>query len=101
MGNWAAFCCFVVALLLAAPAVHADIVTDANTRAAETVSRLPSPPVTVRMMAIVQVSVFESVNARPSAVAVLPPGTLPKTPSGKVRRAAAGAQLAEHLRAPE
>jgi fatty-acyl-CoA synthase len=45
--------------------------------------------------------VFESVNARPSAVAVLPPGTLPKTPSGKVRRAAAGTQLAEHLRAPE
>jgi fatty-acyl-CoA synthase len=45
--------------------------------------------------------VFESVNARPSAVAVLPPGTLPKTPSGKVRRAAAGEQLTEHLRAPE
>ncbi|MGX7825377.1 fatty acyl-AMP ligase [Actinokineospora sp. 24-640] len=37
--------------------------------------------------------VFESVNARPSAVLVLPPGTLPKTPSGKLRRAAAGAQL--------
>ncbi|MFC7612910.1 fatty acyl-AMP ligase [Actinokineospora soli] len=38
--------------------------------------------------------VFESVNARPSAVLVLPPGTLPKTPSGKLRRAAAGQQLA-------
>jgi fatty-acyl-CoA synthase len=45
--------------------------------------------------------VFESVNARPSAVAVLAPGTLPKTPSGKVRRAAAGEQLTEHLRTPE
>ncbi|GAB3870941.1 hypothetical protein GCM10029964_006360 [Kibdelosporangium lantanae] len=34
--------------------------------------------------------VFESVEARPVAVLVLPPGTLPKTPSGKLRRAAAG-----------
>ncbi|MBC6450275.1 fatty acyl-AMP ligase [Actinokineospora xionganensis] len=41
--------------------------------------------------------VFESVNARPAAVAVLPPGTLPKTPSGKLRRAAAGEQLAATL----
>ncbi|WP_091378787.1 fatty acyl-AMP ligase [Actinokineospora alba] len=41
--------------------------------------------------------VFESVNARPVAVAVLPPGTLPKTPSGKLRRAAAGEQLAATL----
>ena len=38
--------------------------------------------------------VFEAVNARPSAVLVLAPGTLPKTPSGKLRRAAAGQQLA-------
>jgi fatty-acyl-CoA synthase len=42
--------------------------------------------------------VFEAVNARPSAVLVLPAGTLPKTPSGKLRRAAAGEQLAESLR---
>jgi fatty-acyl-CoA synthase len=41
--------------------------------------------------------VFEAVNARPSAVEVIPPGTLPKTPSGKLRRAAAGEQLAERL----
>jgi fatty-acyl-CoA synthase len=41
--------------------------------------------------------VFESVNARPSAVLVLTPGTLPKTPSGKLRRAAAGQQLASGL----
>jgi fatty-acyl-CoA synthase len=43
--------------------------------------------------------VFEAVNARPSAVLVLPAGTLPKTPSGKLRRAAAGEQLAESLKA--
>jgi fatty-acyl-CoA synthase len=42
--------------------------------------------------------VFEAVNARPSAVLVLPPGTLPKTPSGKLRRAAAGEQLAESIK---
>jgi fatty-acyl-CoA synthase len=42
--------------------------------------------------------VFEAVNARPSAVEVIPPGTLPKTPSGKLRRAAAGEQLAERLK---
>jgi fatty-acyl-CoA synthase len=42
--------------------------------------------------------VFEAVNARPSAVLVLSAGTLPKTPSGKLRRAAAGEQLAESLK---
>lgn len=47
-----------------------------------------------RMRKEVGARVFESVNARPVAVAVLPPGTLPKTPSGKLRRAAAGEQLA-------
>jgi fatty-acyl-CoA synthase len=41
--------------------------------------------------------VFEAVNARPSAVLVLPAGSLPKTPSGKLRRAAAGEQLAESI----
>lgn len=41
--------------------------------------------------------VFEAVNARPVAVLVLPPGTLPKTPSGKLRRAAAGEQLAASI----
>ncbi|MGW5055560.1 fatty acyl-AMP ligase [Actinokineospora sp. NPDC004072] len=45
--------------------------------------------------------VFELVNARPSAVLVLPPGTLPKTPSGKLRRAAAGEQLAGGIAAAE
>jgi len=41
--------------------------------------------------------VFEAVNARPSAVLILSPGTLPKTPSGKLRRAAAATQLADSL----
>lgn len=42
--------------------------------------------------------VFEAVNARPVAVVVLRPGTLPKTPSGKLRRAAAGEQVADQIR---
>ncbi|MET0235366.1 MAG: fatty acyl-AMP ligase [Kibdelosporangium sp.] len=41
--------------------------------------------------------VFEAVEARPVAVLVLSPGSLPKTPSGKLRRAAAGEQLAESI----
>jgi fatty-acyl-CoA synthase len=45
--------------------------------------------------------VFEAVNARPAAVLVLPPGTLPKTPSGKLRRVAAGDQLAASIQAKE
>jgi hypothetical protein len=55
----------LVAMLLsvAAPAARADVVTDANARAADVVSRIPAPPITVRAMAIVQVSVFEAVNA--------------------------------------
>ncbi len=52
-----------VLILIGAPGAHADVVTDANTRAADVVSRVPAPPITVRMMAIVQVSVFEAVNA--------------------------------------
>src|SRR5262245_23071007 len=52
-----------VMILGAIPAARADIVTDANARAADMVSRIPAPPITVRMMAIVQVSVFEAVNA--------------------------------------
>ena len=54
---------FAMAILAGAPGAHADVVTDANAKAADVVSRLPAPPITVRMMAIVQVSVFEAVNA--------------------------------------
>jgi hypothetical protein len=54
----------VVVILAGAPDAHADVVTDANARAADVVSRIPAPtPITVRMMAIVQVSVFEATNA--------------------------------------
>jgi PAP2 superfamily len=55
----------LVAVLLSvfAPAARADVVTDANARAADIASRIPAPPITVRAMAIVQVSVFEAVNA--------------------------------------
>jgi fatty-acyl-CoA synthase len=38
--------------------------------------------------------VVDAVGIRPVDVVVLRPGSLPKTPSGKLRRAAAGAQLA-------
>jgi hypothetical protein len=47
----------------AAPGVRADVVTDANAKAADIASKHPSTPISVRMMAIVQVSVFEAVNA--------------------------------------
>ena len=50
-------------LFVGTPSARADVVTDANAKAADVVSRLPAPPITVRMMAIVQVSVFEAVNA--------------------------------------
>jgi hypothetical protein len=42
---------------------RADVVTDANEKAAAIASRHPSTPVAVRTMAIVQVSVFEAVSA--------------------------------------
>jgi hypothetical protein len=48
---------------IVAPPARADVVTDANAKAAEIVSRHPATPVSVRMMAFVQVSVFEAVNA--------------------------------------
>ena len=46
-----------------APGVYADVVTDANQKSADIASRHPATPISVRMMAIVQVSVFEGVNA--------------------------------------
>ena len=55
---------WLAALLLAGvPHAQADVVTDANAKAAEIASRHPATPISVRMMAIVQVSVFEGVNA--------------------------------------
>jgi PAP2 superfamily len=59
----------IAALILAAfpvvgvPHVRADVVTDANARAADIASKAPGTPPAVRIMAFVQVSVFEAVNA--------------------------------------
>jgi hypothetical protein len=52
-----------VVTLAGAPCAHADVVTDANAKAADVASRHPATPIAVRTMAIVQVSVFEAVNA--------------------------------------
>ena len=55
---------FLATLLLGgAPGVRADVVSDANAKAADIASKHPATPISVRMMAIVQVSVFEAVNA--------------------------------------
>ena len=43
--------------------------------------------------------VVDAVGLRPADVVILPPGALPKTPSGKLRRAAAAVQVAESLAA--
>jgi fatty-acyl-CoA synthase len=41
--------------------------------------------------------VRDAVDARPYAVVVLPPGNLPKTPSGKVKRAATAARFRQRI----
>jgi hypothetical protein len=53
----------VVMLAAGAPCAMADVVTEANAKAADIASRHPGTPPAVRIMAIVQASVFESVNA--------------------------------------
>ena len=53
----------LVVMLAVAAGAHADVVTDANAKAAEIASKLPGTPPAVRTMAIVQVSVFDAVNA--------------------------------------
>jgi PAP2 superfamily protein len=54
----------IAALMLAlATIAHGDVVTDANAKAAEITSKHPATPIAVRMMAIVQVSVFDAVSA--------------------------------------
>ncbi len=44
--------------------------------------------------------VVDAVGLRPGAVVVLPPAALPKTPSGKLRRAAVREQIVAHLADP-
>jgi hypothetical protein len=51
------------AMLAVVPFAHADVVTDANAKAADVASTMPGTPPAVRVMAIVQVSVYEAVNA--------------------------------------
>jgi hypothetical protein len=54
----------LAAATLAGPTrAHADVVTDANAKAADVASKHPATPISVRMMAIVQVSVFDAVSA--------------------------------------
>ena len=57
------FAALVSLLLALVTPAWADVVTDANAKAAEIASRLPGTPPAVRTMAFVQVSVFEAVNA--------------------------------------
>jgi len=56
---------WVLASLILAVATTgwADVVTDANAKAADIASKLPATPPAVRAMAFVQVSVFDAVNA--------------------------------------
>ena len=49
-------------MAVGAPSGHADVITDANAKAAEIASKIPLAPLAVRTMAIVQVSVFDAVN---------------------------------------
>jgi hypothetical protein len=56
-GKW--FVVLTAVILVTAPYAHADVVTDANTRAAEIASRHPATPISVRMMAIVGKKVGE------------------------------------------
>src|SRR5688572_13403813 len=53
----------LVVMLAVAAGAHADVVTDTNAKAAEIASKMPGTPPAVRAMAIVQVSVYDAVNA--------------------------------------
>src|SRR5882724_7134238 len=57
------FLVLAAVILTSAPGARADVVTDSNARAADIASKHPATPIAVRTMAIVQVSVFEAVNA--------------------------------------
>ncbi|WP_206792712.1 fatty acyl-AMP ligase [Amycolatopsis sp. MtRt-6] len=50
------------------------------------------------LMKQVSARVRDAVDMRPYAVVVLPAGSLPKTPSGKVKRAATASQFADRIR---
>jgi len=61
--HWIAVVVLAIATFSGAVAARADVVTDANAKAAEIASKLPGTPPAVRVMAYVQTSVFEAVNA--------------------------------------
>jgi hypothetical protein len=63
MKHWIATLVLAIATLNGALGVQADVVTDANAKAADIASKHPGTPPAVRIMAFVQVSVFEAVNA--------------------------------------
>jgi hypothetical protein len=63
MKTWISLSVLVAVIFALAPGARADVVTDANARAAEVASKHPATPIAVRTMAIVQVSVFDAVNA--------------------------------------
>ena len=63
MWTRAIFVALALGLAAAGSPAGADVITDANAKAAEISSKLPGTPPAVRAMAIVQVSVFEATNA--------------------------------------
>ena len=63
MKHWLLALALAVATLTGTHRAYADVVTDANAKAADIASRHPFTPPAVRIMAYVQVSVFEAVNA--------------------------------------
>src|SRR5438093_5435324 len=60
---WIATLVLALGILTGALGAQADVVTDANAKAADIASKHPGTPPAVRIMAFVQVSVFEAVNA--------------------------------------
>jgi hypothetical protein len=80
----------IVVMLGAGWPASADVVTDANAKAAEIASRNVPTPIGVRTMAIVQVSVFDAVNA---IAGRYPPlrAPLAPTPGASVEAAVAAA----------
>ena len=56
-------CCALIAAILPFTVAHADEVTDWNAIMLTTVARVPDPLVQVRSAAIMQLAVFEAVNA--------------------------------------
>src|SRR5262249_1271028 len=63
MKHWITALALTIATLTGAVWARADVVTGANAKAADIASKLPATPPAVRVMAYVQVSVFEAVNA--------------------------------------